>query len=200
MSRTSSGPATPSTSAGPSGSSGRRSAATRCSTRPARPRRRLPLHQRERQRRRVRRRGGFYLGGNFTAIGDRLRRNAAHVDANGQVTAWDPNPDGIVNAIVFSRLHGLRRRTVREHRRPGPVPDRRAEHHHRSGAARLQPGGDRRERLDADDARVEPLRRRHVHHARRYGAELHRGGRRGYRRPVSHVQPEPEQHDRDPGL
>lgn len=43
--------------------------------------------------------GGWYIGGNFQTAQSRTRRNLAHVNAVGQVTAWNPNANGIVRAI-----------------------------------------------------------------------------------------------------
>src|SRR5262245_54351300 len=37
--------------------------------------------------------GGWYIGGEFDAVGGVPRRNAAHIAADGSVTAWDPSPD-----------------------------------------------------------------------------------------------------------
>lgn len=47
--------------------------------------------------------GGFYIGGNFTLVGGVARRHLAHIDAGGQVTAWNPNADAIVHALVLYR-------------------------------------------------------------------------------------------------
>jgi len=44
--------------------------------------------------------GGFYIGGEFTGVGGYARRNAAHVQGDGTVSAWAPDPDGMVRAII----------------------------------------------------------------------------------------------------
>ena len=46
--------------------------------------------------------GGFYVGGDFTRVGDKSRQNAARVLADGTVGAWNPNTDRPVRAIVIS--------------------------------------------------------------------------------------------------
>jgi hypothetical protein len=43
--------------------------------------------------------GGFYIGGNFTKIGDSSRLYLAQVNGNGQPTAWKPNIDSVVRAL-----------------------------------------------------------------------------------------------------
>jgi hypothetical protein len=45
--------------------------------------------------------GGWYIGGSFTKVGDSLRNNAAHIDADGRVTGWSPNLNSRVNSIVI---------------------------------------------------------------------------------------------------
>lgn len=44
--------------------------------------------------------GGWYIGGNFSKVGAVSRRDAVHIDASGNVTRWNPKPNGPVNAIV----------------------------------------------------------------------------------------------------
>jgi hypothetical protein len=46
--------------------------------------------------------GGWYVGGEFTRIGDTARNNLAHIDAAGQVTAWNPGVDNPVSAMTVS--------------------------------------------------------------------------------------------------
>ncbi len=46
--------------------------------------------------------GGWYLGGEFASVGGQPRNNAAHVDATGAVTAFDPAPNGRVETLVVS--------------------------------------------------------------------------------------------------
>lgn len=46
--------------------------------------------------------GGWYLGGSFTDVGGVPRQNLAHVLANRTVDAWNPQPDGLVFALVAS--------------------------------------------------------------------------------------------------
>jgi len=46
--------------------------------------------------------GGYYLGGQFTRVRGIERLNLAHIDAAGQVTAWNPVVIGVVNAIALS--------------------------------------------------------------------------------------------------
>ena len=44
--------------------------------------------------------GGWFIGGDFTSVGGQARTNLAHVLADGSVSAWDPAPDGPVQALV----------------------------------------------------------------------------------------------------
>lgn len=50
--------------------------------------------------------GGWYLGGDFTEIGGVPRRHLAQIDADGNLTNWNPAPNGSVSAlrIVDGRL------------------------------------------------------------------------------------------------
>ncbi len=45
--------------------------------------------------------GGWYVCGTFTKIGDSLRTNLAHIDSNGVVDAWNPEPVGNVSDILI---------------------------------------------------------------------------------------------------
>ena len=47
--------------------------------------------------------GGWYIGGDFTRVGDRSRHNAARILADGTAGAWNPNTDHAVRAIVLDR-------------------------------------------------------------------------------------------------
>jgi len=44
--------------------------------------------------------GGWYIGGNFTRVGNQYRHNAAEIAANGTVSPWNPGPDGPVYALA----------------------------------------------------------------------------------------------------
>ena len=44
--------------------------------------------------------GGWFIGGDFTVVGGVPRTDLAHVLANGSVAAWDPSPDGPVQALA----------------------------------------------------------------------------------------------------
>jgi uncharacterized repeat protein (TIGR01451 family) len=47
--------------------------------------------------------GGFYIGGDFTHVGQTARNNAAHILADGTVDpGWDPNPNSVVVALAVS--------------------------------------------------------------------------------------------------
>ncbi|HEV8623639.1 MAG TPA: hypothetical protein VG034_04220 [Acidimicrobiia bacterium] len=50
--------------------------------------------------------GGWYIGGDFTRVGDKSRHNAARVMADGTVGPWNPNVDQAVRAIVLARGPG----------------------------------------------------------------------------------------------
>ena len=50
--------------------------------------------------------GGWYIGGDFTRVGDRSRHNAARILADGTVGAWNPNVDQAVRAIALARGAG----------------------------------------------------------------------------------------------
>lgn len=43
--------------------------------------------------------GGWYIGGSFTMFGDSMRNNLAQINSSGQVTPWNPNPDGLVMTL-----------------------------------------------------------------------------------------------------
>ncbi len=47
--------------------------------------------------------GGWYIGGNFTKVGDSLRNGLAHIDSLGHISAWNPNPD---NDVTELKLNG----------------------------------------------------------------------------------------------
>ncbi len=44
--------------------------------------------------------GGWYIGGNFSSVQRQPRNNLAHLDASGNVTAWNPNANAQVNALL----------------------------------------------------------------------------------------------------
>lgn len=44
--------------------------------------------------------GGWYIGGNFTKVGDSLRNYVAQIDSNGYVTAWNPDCNAQVRTIL----------------------------------------------------------------------------------------------------
>lgn len=46
--------------------------------------------------------GGWYLGGQFSAVNGVGRSNAAHVLADGSVSSWNPFTDGMVRAITVT--------------------------------------------------------------------------------------------------
>jgi hypothetical protein len=50
--------------------------------------------------------GGWYIGGDFTRVGDRSRHNAARILADGTLGAWNPNTDFPVRAIALARGPG----------------------------------------------------------------------------------------------
>lgn len=43
--------------------------------------------------------GGWYIGGDFTQVGDSLRNRLVHIDASGNVSAWNPSANKIVYAL-----------------------------------------------------------------------------------------------------
>jgi hypothetical protein len=43
--------------------------------------------------------GGWYIGGNFSSVGGVTRNNAARIDGNGNLLAWNPNINGHVYAM-----------------------------------------------------------------------------------------------------
>ena len=51
--------------------------------------------------------GGWYIGGDFTRVGDRSRHNAARILADGTVGGWNPNVDHAVRAIVLATAPGV---------------------------------------------------------------------------------------------
>lgn len=46
--------------------------------------------------------GGWYIGGGFTLVRGMPRENLAHLDAAGDVTAWNPGANGLVRALAYS--------------------------------------------------------------------------------------------------
>jgi hypothetical protein len=46
--------------------------------------------------------GGWYIGGSFTSIDSQQRRNLAHLNAAGQLTAWNPGTNGFVHALAIN--------------------------------------------------------------------------------------------------
>ena len=46
--------------------------------------------------------GGWIIGGVFTTVGDSARLNLAQIDATGNVTAFNPQADGAVKALLLS--------------------------------------------------------------------------------------------------
>ncbi len=67
--------------------------------------------------------GGWYVGGDFAALGGLPRSNLAHILVDGSVAPWDPSPDGWVSAIAvcgttvyvggkFTRIGGQARNLI----------------------------------------------------------------------------------------
>ncbi len=46
--------------------------------------------------------GGWFIGGTFVGVGGQPREHLAHILADGSVSAWAPNPDGMVRTLVLS--------------------------------------------------------------------------------------------------
>ncbi len=46
--------------------------------------------------------GGWYVGGSFTAVLGTPRGNLAHLDRDGNLTTWNPNPNGDPNDVVHA--------------------------------------------------------------------------------------------------
>ena len=46
--------------------------------------------------------GGWYIGGDFTTVGGVARDRLAQLDASGAITAFNPNADNIVRALVLA--------------------------------------------------------------------------------------------------
>ncbi len=44
--------------------------------------------------------GGFFIGGEFTAVGDSARKNIAQISASGKPTSWKPVANAAVNVIL----------------------------------------------------------------------------------------------------
>lgn len=49
--------------------------------------------------------GGIYIGGKFTNVGEYERANLAHIDKNGQVTPWNPGTDAEVWSLAMDEKH-----------------------------------------------------------------------------------------------
>lgn len=47
--------------------------------------------------------GGWYIGGEFTEVGGLPRPHLAQIDVNGTVTDWNPETNGVVNALVLAQ-------------------------------------------------------------------------------------------------
>ncbi len=45
--------------------------------------------------------GGWYIGGQFSAVGGHPRHNLAWVQSDGSISQWAPNPDAAVDALTF---------------------------------------------------------------------------------------------------
>ncbi len=67
--------------------------------------------------------GGYYIGGYFTEVGGKVRRNLAHIDENGEVTSWNPSANHVVSVIerfgnrvfvggTFDQIGGERRNGI----------------------------------------------------------------------------------------
>ncbi len=46
--------------------------------------------------------GGWYIGGSFTSVRGQARRGLAQLDADGNVTSWNPDVNGTVSALALS--------------------------------------------------------------------------------------------------
>src|SRR5206468_2297013 len=46
--------------------------------------------------------GGWYIGGSFTQVGGLNRTNLAHILADKSVSAWAPNPNGVIQALAVN--------------------------------------------------------------------------------------------------
>jgi len=46
--------------------------------------------------------GGWFLGGDFTSVGGQPRNRLARIDADGNVTAWNPNAHGLIRGMAVS--------------------------------------------------------------------------------------------------
>jgi hypothetical protein len=46
--------------------------------------------------------GGWYVGGDFTKVGDSLRNNLVHITSSGTVDAWNPNANDAVITITVN--------------------------------------------------------------------------------------------------
>src|SRR5882672_2145000 len=44
--------------------------------------------------------GGWYIAGLFTTVGGAPRKNLAHIQSDNTLSAWDPNANNTVNALV----------------------------------------------------------------------------------------------------
>ena len=50
--------------------------------------------------------GGWYLGGQFSSVRGQPRSNLAHIDDNGNLTAWDPGASSLVRTLAFDTATG----------------------------------------------------------------------------------------------
>ncbi len=48
--------------------------------------------------------GGYYIGGNFNAVGGIPRNNLAQTLPDGSVGPWDPNANNLVNTLMISSI------------------------------------------------------------------------------------------------
>jgi len=51
--------------------------------------------------------GGWYLGGEFSAVGGVARTNLAHIDSSGSLSSWNPLTDGPVYCLAPAAAGGL---------------------------------------------------------------------------------------------
>ena len=46
--------------------------------------------------------GGWYVGGEISAVGGKPRHHLAHIEADGSVDPWAPDPNGAIHALTLS--------------------------------------------------------------------------------------------------